>query len=246
MRNSDSFAQIATALAAAQGAFPPIPKDRSVTVKMRSGGQYTFSYAPLDTIIEKTRKPLAENGLTILQGVVTDDKGADYLRTMLVHSSGEWFSNDTPMFTAGGENASQGYASGMTYARRYGYSAILCLAADDDDDGNGNDDGQRGPRQKRDQAESRQPRSDRPSPQRPKSTGAGAQSSELPWYAETDFAANLPKWWGLIASGTKTADELIAMLQSKAKFTPAQLQEIRNPPRDEEDGDQHDEQGELA
>lgn len=143
MRHSDSIAEIATALAAAQGAFPPIPKDRTVTVKMRSGGQYTFAYAPLDTIIDKTRKPLADNGLAITQGVVTDEKGTDYMRTLLTHKSGEWLLNETPMFTAGGENASQGFASGMTYARRYGYSAMLCLAADDDDDGNGNEDGER-------------------------------------------------------------------------------------------------------
>lgn len=168
MRHSDQFAQIATALAAAQGAFPQIPKDRTVTVKMRSGGQYTFAYAPLDTIIEKTRKHLAENGLAVTQSVVTDEKGTDYLRTMLVHTSGEWFSNDTPMFTAGGENASQGYASGMTYARRYGYSAILCIAADDDDDGNGNEDAQRGPRQQR---------SDRPA--QPRAKPQPAANSEL-------------------------------------------------------------------
>jgi phage recombination protein Bet len=57
---------------------------------------------------------------------------------------------------------------------------------------------------------------------------------ELPLYAEKDFAANLPKWWSLIASGKKSADDLIAMLQTKARFTPAQLDEIRNPPRDNE------------
>lgn len=179
MRHSESFALIATALAAAQGAFPQIPKDRTVTVKMRSGGQYTFAYAPLDTIIEKTRKPLAENGLAVTQSVVTDEKGTDYLRTMLIHTSGEWFSNDTPMFTAGGENASQGYASGMTYARRYGYSAILCIAADDDDDGNGNEDAQRGPRQQQGQAEQRsQQRGDRPAQPRAKPAPCSPAANE--------------------------------------------------------------------
>ena len=59
-------------------------------------------------------------------------------------------------------------------------------------------------------------------------------SAELPLYPESDFEQNLPKWWGVIASGRRTADELIAMLQTKARFTDAQLNEIRNPPRDEE------------
>lgn len=60
------------------------------------------------------------------------------------------------------------------------------------------------------------------------------EPAELPIYADTAFAENLPKWWALIDSGKKSADELIAMLQTKARFTPAQLTEIRNPPRDEE------------
>ncbi len=58
---------------------------------------------------------------------------------------------------------------------------------------------------------------------------------ELPLYSEADFAENLPKWWGVIASGKRTADDLIAMLQTKARFTDKQLQEIRNPPKDEDE-----------
>lgn len=57
--------------------------------------------------------------------------------------------------------------------------------------------------------------------------------AELPFYSDEAFAENLPKWWGLIASGKKSADDLIAMLQTKARFTPEQLAEIRNPPRDD-------------
>lgn len=55
--------------------------------------------------------------------------------------------------------------------------------------------------------------------------------AELPLYSDADFAANLPKWWDIIDSGRKTADDLIAMLQTKARFTPEQLHEIRNPPK---------------
>lgn len=60
-----------------------------------------------------------------------------------------------------------------------------------------------------------------------------SKPAELPLYSDTDFAANLPKWWDIIASGKKTADDLIATLQTKARFTPEQLDEIRNPPKDE-------------
>jgi phage recombination protein Bet len=61
---------------------------------------------------------------------------------------------------------------------------------------------------------------------------------ELPAYSDEAFAENLPKWWTIITTGKKSADDLIAMLQTKAKFTPEQLDEIRNPPRDEEGDDQ--------
>lgn len=61
--------------------------------------------------------------------------------------------------------------------------------------------------------------------------------AELPAYPADEFARNLPKWWDLIASGKKDAEDLIAMLQSKATFTAEQLDEIRNPPRDEAAGE---------
>lgn len=65
----------------------------------------------------------------------------------------------------------------------------------------------------------------------------GQADKQLPLYSEADFVANLPKWWDIIASGKKSAEDLIAMLQTKARFTADQLQEIRNPPKDETEGD---------
>lgn len=55
-----------------------------------------------------------------------------------------------------------------------------------------------------------------------------------PAYPAAQFSKNLPKWWSLIASGQKSVDDLIATLQSKASFTAEQLEEIRNPPTQEE------------
>lgn len=67
---------------------------------------------------------------------------------------------------------------------------------------------------------------------------------ELPLYSADDFAKNLPTWRGLIATGKKSADALIAMLQTKARFTAEQLHEIRTPPKDEsEAGDGADAEG---
>jgi hypothetical protein len=137
MLQSENIAQIAAALAAAQGEFPPIPRDKTVTVKTRTGGSYTFAYAPLDTILGAVRPALAKAGLALTQAVVTDANNTDNLRTILLHASGEFLANDTPIYNGGGDNASQAYGSGLTYARRYGITALLCIAADEDDDGNG-------------------------------------------------------------------------------------------------------------
>lgn len=70
---------------------------------------------------------------------------------------------------------------------------------------------------------------------RPAITGTAEKA--LPLYSDADFSANLTKWWDIIASGRKSAEELIATLQTKARFTAEQLKEIRNPPKDEDEGE---------
>lgn len=144
MLQSESIAKIAAALAAAQGEFPTIPRDRTVTVqpkpKRKQDGTeywpaaYSFSYAPLDTILEKVRPALAKHELALVQAVMVTPSNAELLRTTLLHSSGEWLANEIPIFTSGADNASQAYGSGLTYARRYSVTALLCIAADEDDD----------------------------------------------------------------------------------------------------------------
>lgn len=51
--------------------------------------------------------------------------------------------------------------------------------------------------------------------------------AELPPYSAEDFAKNLPSWRGVVESGRKTADDLLAMLSTKAVFTAEQQAEIR-------------------
>lgn len=74
----------------------------------------------------------------------------------------------------------------------------------------------------------------------------GQADKQLPLYSEADFVANLPKWWDIIASGRKSADDLIATLQTKARFTADQLKEIRNPPKDEAEGEGEPQSGAAA
>lgn len=124
---------ISAALAAAQGEFEPVLRDKTVTVTMKSGGKYTFSYAPLESILAAVKPALAKNSLCITQAMVVLDAKA-YVETTLRHSTGQTLSNLIPLFVR--DDGPQAYGSALTYARRYGVTLLLCISADDDDDAN--------------------------------------------------------------------------------------------------------------
>jgi hypothetical protein len=126
-------ANLAAALAAAQGAFPPILRTRTVKVQTKTGGSYTFSYAPLDTVLDAVRAALAENGLAITQLLGGDEHGPT-LRTLLLHESGEQLAAEVPVGASG--ESPQAFGSAMTYMRRYSLVAMLGIASEEDDDGN--------------------------------------------------------------------------------------------------------------
>jgi hypothetical protein len=119
---------LAAALAKAQAAFPRVTRDKTVTVTTKTGGSYSFKYAPLDSILEATRGPLAENGLTVVQLIDGHD-----LVTSLLHSSGAYLSGRAALPQSADI---QGLGSAVTYMRRYAIQAMLGIAAEDDDDGN--------------------------------------------------------------------------------------------------------------
>lgn len=125
--------QLAEALAKAQGEFGPVIRDKTVSVTMRSGGKYTFSYAPLESILHAVKPALSKNGLALTQAMVTVD-GKETVETTLRHSSGQSICNRIPLFVK--DEGPQAYGSALTYARRYGVTLLLCVSADDDDDGN--------------------------------------------------------------------------------------------------------------
>jgi hypothetical protein len=119
---------LAAALAKAQMAFPVVTRSKTVRVTTKTGGSYTFSYAPLDVILDAVRKPLADNGLAVVQLL---DREA--LVTMLLHESGAFLEARTPIpATADVQN----FGSAITYLRRYALQALLGIAAEEDDDGN--------------------------------------------------------------------------------------------------------------
>jgi hypothetical protein len=135
---SSNTAQVCAALATAQAKFDNPKRSKTATVKPRDGGQgYTFDYAPLEEVVKAIKDGLAENGLSRQQYLFRGPDGVYWLRTVLWHSSGEWISGDYPVIYS--KESAQGFAGGVTYAKRQGLSLLLGLAAEDDDDGNGAD-----------------------------------------------------------------------------------------------------------
>lgn len=56
----------------------------------------------------------------------------------------------------------------------------------------------------------------------------GEVKKELPPYSAEQFATNLPKWRDLVASGKKSADDILAMVGTKASLTAQQVAAIKS------------------
>ena len=125
MLKSETINELATALAKAQMQMKP--------AGMNADNPFFHSkYADLAAVWEACRKPLSDNGLSVVQGVECDTER--YLETMLLHSSGQWISSRINLTVK--DNTMQGIGSAITYARRYSLSAMVGICPDDDDDGN--------------------------------------------------------------------------------------------------------------
>lgn len=124
---SPSLGPLALALAKASAGFATVTRDKKVTIQQKSGGSYSFQYAPLESILAAVREPLAENGLAIVQMIDGHD-----LVSMLLHESGASLTCRAPLPSV---DDIKGLGSAVTYLRRYAIQAMLGIAAEDDDDG---------------------------------------------------------------------------------------------------------------
>jgi hypothetical protein len=91
---------------------------------------FKSKYADLNEYIQTAKKPLADNGLSVIQLTDRSETKAK-VTTILGHKSGQWIS--TTLELAPTKPDAQGMGSAITYARRYGYGAILGMGAEDDD-----------------------------------------------------------------------------------------------------------------
>ena len=108
-------------------------------LSLTNGGKdkegYGYNYMELGTIINIARKPLADNGLAIIQSHAQEGNKV-LVESLLIHSSGEWVKNTlgipvTPMKQL---SAAQMIGVCMTYGRRYSMQSMLMIAGEEDTD----------------------------------------------------------------------------------------------------------------
>lgn len=123
---SATLAKLAEALCKAQGQMEGAAKD-SVNPHFKN------KYADLAAVWDAIRKPLAANGLSIVQFPRTVQGGVE-IETTLLHTSGEFLRD--ALWMPCSKNDAQGIGSAITYGRRYALMAVCGIAPVEDDDGN--------------------------------------------------------------------------------------------------------------
>jgi hypothetical protein len=120
---SSEIGTLAGALAKAQG-------EMASAAKANINPHFKSRYADLASIWDACRVPLSKNGLAVLQPVRADGAKVT-ITTIIAHSSGQWLSESLTMTAQ--QNTPQAVGSAITYGRRYGLSAMVGIAPDDDD-----------------------------------------------------------------------------------------------------------------
>lgn len=120
MKTSESIVKITPAFLKAQTKI-------GVVIKTTENSFFHSTYADLSSVIDACKEELNKNDIAILQPI-----DGMTVETILVHTSGEWFSSSTPIVSKDANNP-QSLGSAITYAKRYGLQSMVLLPAEDDD-----------------------------------------------------------------------------------------------------------------
>jgi hypothetical protein len=124
MNKSDSIKEISAALLKAQS-------EMGGAVKGAANPFFRSKFADLNSIREAVIPVLNKHGITVLQPTTVVD-GRSFVETTLLHESGQYLTSLTEIICAK-PNDPQAHGSGVSYSRRYGLQAFLCVASVDDD-----------------------------------------------------------------------------------------------------------------
>jgi hypothetical protein len=132
----ESLGQLFEALATAQGEFPPIAKNRTAHVRPKDPGKspYTFDYADMQEIRDKTTPALSKHALALMQIVTDKPSGGTHIRTIIAHKSAARIESSLSLVR--GDADIKSFGASITILRRYIVTAMLNVAGDADLDEN--------------------------------------------------------------------------------------------------------------
>ena len=139
MEQSEQVGELMKALAGAQAEFSEVKRRRTGKISGEKAGggsyEYSYKYADLADVLKATQPQLLKFGLVV---------------TQVTHaSSGQWQRTYSPPMPVATDPKRTG--AGMMYGRRYGVSAALCIATEEDKDAAGDWEGTQGRGQQRPQ-----------------------------------------------------------------------------------------------
>lgn len=123
MVTSDNINELAKALVAAQLEIKHAKKDAKNPF-------FKSDYSTLESVSEACLPALNKHGIAVSQ-LTGVHEGVLSLKTMLMHTSGQWIAGSYPINPV--KNDPQAMGSAMSYARRYTLAAIAGVVSGDDD-----------------------------------------------------------------------------------------------------------------
>lgn len=136
VRTSTQTSAIDQALAAAQGEYPEVPKNKTAKVQgtTENGSKYSydFKYADIADVLAACRPILSKHKIAVTQ-IPMVVQGHLILYTRLIHG-GEFYESEWPIASIDGRLSQQKIGASLTYARRYSLCAMAGIAAEEDVD----------------------------------------------------------------------------------------------------------------
>lgn len=192
-----------------------ILKRKAVGYEDRNGNWVGYKHAELFDVVGAVGPVLARYGLSF-RWDVKQSKDWISVTCILKHRLGHSESCEMggPPDASGKKNSLQQISSTVSYLERYTLKAITGVAeGGEDDDGRGGSSGQ-------DDSQGEQGAT--------RATQADQGGQGLPAYPTESFEKNLPAWRKAIAEGRKTAEQVIATVESRASLTDEQKAQIRS------------------
>lgn len=127
-RRSQKIDELCSALAKAQGEFK-IARKNQTNLKRDFNSD---KYADMTAVVEASRPALAINGLSITQPIQEHPSGANYIHTILMHTSGQWIESVIKLVPS--QEDIDAVESNLVCMKRHAYASILGVVLEDEDD----------------------------------------------------------------------------------------------------------------